>query len=751
MIGRLMPSFDSTELQDPVPARAIRRGLALAMIVLLACAGKIGLAQEPATEEEDLTVGLASLETHLKRGKEFFADLKFPEAIAEFDQVVQVYDEGKLQDGGESTLRSVAEALDLRARAHFNQGDRERARNDFVKLLHVQIDYQIDRRMVSPKVIELYEQVRKENVGTLSLSTDPPGAEVYLNDEQISRTPVSGRAVIGGTYKLRLVLKGFEEHQEDLILTPRSELKRDIKLTPNRRILQFITEPSAVNVLIDGTVAGTTFGTLPPELQSLAKDAGLDPARASAPLLIQNVEPGEHQIRFEKECFEPQPRTIQVSLDLEKNSPQIFQPVALKQEVGTIRVTSHPSGAEVFVDGKSQGTTPLQQAVVCAGDRDIRLAKQGEGVWFDKVRIKPDVTNLLDATLRPTLLYLGTFRLDEWGRLNWSDRDKLLLEGMKTLRSVNQVRSDDTLKSLRDNLVAELQQPTEAEKLRKGAGLPAARVLDCLGKLQADLLLVGISVSEQGGKGTESLFLYSSEQPEPDMVKLDLEKPAEVQDFLARFDRNQELTRPWVGAAFTDTLLGEGPVVVRVVKSGPADQAGLLAGDQVLSVNAKKVSEAKTLQVGTAGWKEKDHLSIAIRRDAATQSLNLVVEATPVLIPMYAPDRLYNKALCDYRQLARGADEPLQRALAQVNLGLAFMHFRAYAKALSESFNVVALPARGGISRGTVRYYQGLCYLKKDLIPEARTAFQEAAASPEATLESNDGPPVAARAKNLLQ
>ena len=109
--------------------------------------------------------------------------------------------------------------------------------------------------------------------------------------------------------------------------------------------------------------------------------------------------------------------------------------------------------------------------------------------------------------------------------------------------------------------------------MRKGAGLPAARVLDSLNKFQADLLLVGISVSEQGGKGTESLFLYSSEQPEPDIVKLDLEKQAEVQDFLARFDRSPELTRPWVGAAFTDTLLGEGPVVVRVVKSGPADRA----------------------------------------------------------------------------------------------------------------------------------------------------------------------------------
>jgi tetratricopeptide (TPR) repeat protein len=745
---------DSTDHLRALATRGILLCVALALVISLAWTG-IDLAQDQAeqdqTEEEDLTLGLASLENHLKRGKEFFTSLKFPEAIAEFDQVVQVYDAGKLQEGGESALHSVAEALDLRARAYFNLGDRDRAAADFAKLLRVDIDYQIDRRVVSPKVIDLYEQVKKENVGTLSVSTDPPGAVVYLNDEEVSRTPVSGRAIMGGTYKLRLALKGFVDHQEDLILNPRTELKRDIKLTPNRRTLQFITEPSGVNVLIDGAVAGTTFGSLSPELQSQVKNAGLDPAKASAPLVIPNVEPGEHQVRFEKECFEPQPRTIQVTLDLEKNSVQSFQPVALKQEIGTIRVTSHPSGAEVFVDGKSQGMTPLQQAVVCAGDREIRVAKKGEGVWFDQVRIKPDATNLLDATLRPTLLYVGTFRLDEWGRLSWSDEDKLLLDQLSSLRSVNQVRGNDTLKSLRESLVAELQQPTQAEKLRKGAGLPPARVLDSLGRFQADLLLVGISLSEQGGKGREALFLYSSEQPEPDVVKLDLGKLAEVQDYLTRFDRVPELTRPWVGASFTDTLLGEGPVAVRVVKSGPGDRAGLLAGDQVISVNGKKVSEAKALLVETAGWKEKDRLSFSVRRDATTQSVGLTVESTPVLIPLYSPDRLYNKALCDYRQLARGADEPFQRALAQVNLGLAFMHFQAYDKALSESFNVVNLPPGGGISRGTVRYYQGLCYLKKDLVPEARTAFQEAAASPDATLESNDGPPVAARAKNLLQ
>jgi len=467
--------------------------------------------------------------------------------------------------------------------------------------------------------------------------------------------------------------------------------------------------------------------------------------------MVPYVEQGQHQVRFEKECYEPQLRSIQVTLDLEQNTLQTFQPVLLKQQIGNLRVTSHPSGAEVFVDGQSQGTTPLQQAMVCAGEREVRLVKKGQGTWFEKVKIKPDVVNLLDPTLRPTLLYLGTFRLDEWGRLNWSDEDKSLLERMRSLRSLNQVRPDESVKAFRTALVTELSQPTEAEKLSKGFGIPPAKVLEALTKFQADLLLAGISVAAAGAKGAQTLYLYSAEQPEPDRVKLDLSSASDLQLFLSRLDRQPELRRPWIGATFSDTLLGKGPVVVRVVKSSPAANAGMRIGDQIVSVNDKAIAQALSLSVGTSGWNEKDRLAFSLRRDTATQTLSVTVESTPVLLPLNAPDRLYNKDLCDYRQISRGADEPADRALALLNMGLAFMHFRAYDKALSEALSVVSLPAGSGISRGTVRYYQGLCYLKKDLVPEARTAFQEAAASTEATLESNDGPLVAGRARNLLQ
>ncbi len=743
-----MPFFDSSRGPSSAMKGPRRRPCLLLpalLLVLLAGTPALLLAQE----EEDLTRGLSELDVHLNKGKELFSSLKFPEAIAEFSAVVDMYQTGKVQDVGADVLRKVAEALDYRARAYFNQGDRERARADFTELLRVSIDYQIDEKMVSPKVVELFKDVRKENVGSLSVVSDPPGAEVFLGDVSLGGSPVLGRTVLKGAYKLRLVMKGYDEYSEDLEVAPHAEMKREVHLRPNRRTLQFITQPAGVKISVDGEMAGTTFGTLTPDLQALARDAGLDPAKASAPLLVPGVTAGEHLVTFEKECYQTAPRKVTVSLDLEHNTLQTFTPVLLKETLGQLQVISHPSGAEVFVDGRSQGTTPLQQAAVCAGERDVRLVKNAEGSWFARIQVKADVLNTLDVKLRPTLLYLGTFRLDSWGRLNWSDEDKLLQEKMTSLASVNQVRPSDDLKAFREALVTDMTRPEEVEEVSKGKGIPPTRVAEALAKFQADLLMAVFTV-EENGKGTSTLFLYSSEQPEPDRVAVDLTRRKEVDTLMDRFDRVPDQSRPWLGAAFADTLLGEGPVVVRVVKGGPAAAGGLLPGDQVLSFNGKSVSSARELAI-SQGWKEKDHVVFGVKRDGPVQSISVTVGSTPILIPLNSPEILYNKALCDYRQLSRGGDDPLQRALALLNLGITFMHFRSYDKALSEALNLANLPAGAGISRGTVRYYQGLCYQKKELVPEAKTAFQDAAAAADATLESNDGPPVATRARKLLQ
>jgi hypothetical protein len=123
---------------------------------------------------------------------------------------------------------------------------------------------------------------------------------------------------------------------------------------------------------------------------------------------------------------------------------------------------------------------------------------------------------------------------------------------------------------------------------------------------------------------------------------------------------------------------------------------------------------------------------------------------SPAVIPLTEAGLLYNRALAEFRLRARAASEDAVRGVAALNLGIAFMHFRAYDKALGEGLLRADLPQGSGIAAGTVQYYRGLCALRKGDPDTARTSFQAASKSVGSTLESSDGPSAASAAARAL-
>ncbi len=47
---------------------------------------------------------------------------------------------------------------------------------------------------------------------TIKITSEPPGALVYLNDEEVGRTPCRTEFTYYGTYDVRLVLDGYEPY-----------------------------------------------------------------------------------------------------------------------------------------------------------------------------------------------------------------------------------------------------------------------------------------------------------------------------------------------------------------------------------------------------------------------------------------------------------------------------------------------------------------------------------------------------------
>ena len=143
------------------------------------------------------------------------------------------------------------------------------------------------------------------------------------------------------------------------------------------------------------------------------KEAGV------APLTLHDVAAGSHTIRVVLDGHVPVERRIVVSPDKPSQAiavelaaarsrarePDRAKPAAkvdvATQSVGSLQVDSRPAGANVFVDGKPAGKTPLVLESLRLGDHGIRLELEGYRPWNSSARITAGARSRVAASLEP--------------------------------------------------------------------------------------------------------------------------------------------------------------------------------------------------------------------------------------------------------------------------------------------------------------------------------------------------------------
>jgi tetratricopeptide (TPR) repeat protein len=699
----------------------------------------------------------------LDRALTEFAGTQQSRSIVLFEQAIERLQSLRLQGLTSPRIKEMlVQAYEHRGRAYYAIGLQDKAVEDFRTLVQLQPQHNVSKERVSPKVVEFFANVKKGMVGQIAVESVPPGARVTLNGEFLALTDFFPIDVLAGEYTVEVARDGYMTETRPVVITPKSVVPLQVNLTRTAASLFIITEPSGVEVWIDGQQRAVTSGTLDPQFHDSVREKGLDPNRAGARLEITNLPLGSRAIELRRKCYEP----VRFNMELPEAKDYFAEPLKLQESLASVRLTSEPPGALIFLDGEPMGRTPREIEGVCAGRHRLEVKHQA-GKFLQDLVLGRNESVTIDCPIRPTLAFLGVVAEGPNGERALPEASELLASHLAKIRSlnfisapretVNRLLQAESL-SLKSLVVGATRDTDDADSGRKGS------VRKVTEKLAAQLEVQGFLVAvlpEQRVTQTAVLHLLAAANAEPDSWDVAFAESLSYTRFLSAVDQRAVQYKPWTGLITVDTRQHEGVPVLRVVPGSPAALAGVEPGVVLFAVDGQPVKRTSDLIAAVELKKAHDVLGLHLRGPSGDRVVEVRLALTPQEIPLNDSTLLYNKVMMDLRQQVDGYPGTERAALARLNLGLCAMHFDDFASArehlqrAAEPPEQGGLPVRPGISQGTAFYYLGLAWerLGREYKVQAQNAYKEAARFKDATLFNNDGPtaaPIAERRAGSL-
>jgi TolB-like protein len=117
-------------------------------------------------------------------------------------------------------------------------------------------------------------------------------------------------------------------------------------------------------------------------------------ASAGEPLMLENLLEGNYSLKLIAGGFKEYEETVIVEAKMARQVK-----ASLKGLPGSMTITSEPSGANVYIDNKHMGITPLVLEEVDEGEHQISLAIENYKTWYKSVTVRSFQPTNVKATL----------------------------------------------------------------------------------------------------------------------------------------------------------------------------------------------------------------------------------------------------------------------------------------------------------------------------------------------------------------
>lgn len=752
---------------SPVPFRSVRfrsvrsQGRArqrwswLLALVVLAAAPVCGQ-----VEEQDLDVDQPVISADIERlfqdATALFETADQANTIPLFTQVVDAL--LPLAGAGESAIdERLRASLLYRARAEFNFGDNAAAERDFETLLRLAAEFEIDRDQIAGRLAELFDRTRQRLIGYVEFLVVPDGAELWVQQRRFS--PRQGpQPILTGSYVAEARKPGYLPSSLPFEVIAGETRTVEAALDRTSAVLVLRTRPTDATIVIDGVERGRTQGQADADFVPRG-DAGAHPrADFSALLMIDELALGSRTVEVRKTGF----RTFTTRVDVPELRDIPLEPILLQRESGTVLLSRLPADAEVLLDGKRvrpivAGSGPAQLTLL-PGSYQLQVTRGSFGVFETAVDVVDRESVDVTVELRPALVVLGVLGGDQVSadRLRSGLFDEFQLLGSWSLLDRAATAAP---------LLAELG--LDAPRLRArspGSAAAGANAPDWSAiqktfyqRLPGSVYLLAVLSNDVMATEADLWIWPAPPGPSrPEVRSVVVEDREALKRLATAFVPSIGQRRPVIGADFLDSALAAGPVVARVRPGGPADQAGLLVGDQVTAVGGVPVFSTADLRREIATHEAGETVALETQTNGNLHRVELATGRSFVVADLADPDIVYSALTAALAaELQKVSDWP--RWVLELNLAGIVLRSGDNEAAVERlrRIETTAVPTldQSGLGRAQIDYWLGLALTRAGtrFRDPARDAFARAASSAEGRLEWDEGPWIAPRARARLE
>ena len=185
--------------------------------------------------------------------------------------------------------------------------------------------------------------------GTVTLTTQPVGAVITVDEALLGPSPLTDRILEAGRYAVSASLARYQRWQGELDVIGRNQSQTlDIMMVPDWAQVTFTTTPVSVTATVDGEVSEIT-------------ERGVE------------VLSGERSLTLSAPGFMP----ATIPLNIVAGVDQDLGTITLTPADATLTLNSTPAGAGVSVDGTFAGLTPMVLPLSPGENHTISLSKAG--------------------------------------------------------------------------------------------------------------------------------------------------------------------------------------------------------------------------------------------------------------------------------------------------------------------------------------------------------------------------------------